>query len=206
MVMRTLRTLMLATCLTTAAPALALAQPQDTPPRHGVMVEDDAPESTPTPLGVYGHFAIGGSHVDGGNGLGLLAGLSARIGPVFVQANGLDITAEPGVNFAFDNVDEDGTTYCEDSDGDIVDDSVCAAKTPTIVHRAVSVDASVFVPHTSMLVGVGDRFEHGTQTVFGSVGYLFTPDDTRAQYVLNVSAGEHYVEATIGVAFPLFTR
>ena len=85
---------------------------------------------------------------------------------------------------------------------------MCASKTPTIVHQAVSIDASVFVPHTSMLVGVGDRFARGTrtQTVFGSVGYVFTPDDTRAQYVLNVSAGERYVEATIGVAFPLFTR
>ena len=68
---------------------------------------------------------------------------------------------------------------------------MCASKTPTIVHQAVSIDASVFVPHTSMLVGVGDRIarETRTQTAFGSVGYVFTPDDTRARYVLKRERG-----------------
>jgi hypothetical protein len=201
---KTFRTLMFATCLMTGAPALALAQ-SDAPPKHGAMVEDDAQESS-TPLAVFGHFAIGGAHADGNSGLGLLAGVSARVGPVFVQANALDVTATPGNNFAFDNVDEGGATFCEDSEGEVIDDAICAAKTLDIVHRAMSIDASVFVPHTSMLVGVGDRFDHGTQTVFGSVGYVFTPDDTRAQYVLNLSGGDHYVAATIGIAFPLFSR
>jgi hypothetical protein len=200
----TLRTFMLATCLA-AMPALALAQ-EDGPPKHSAAIEDPVPESSHTPMAFLGHFGIGATHASGYSALSLLAGVSARVGPLFVQANALDVAAEPGAGLGYDYVDDNGGTSCEDSDGEIVDNLLCDSKTPSVIHRGVSVDASVFVPHTHMLIGAGDCFDHGTQTVFGSVGYAFMPDDTRAWYILSVSAGEHYVAATIGVAVPFFTR
>jgi hypothetical protein len=213
MLTKTLRTLMVATCLT-GLPALALAQ-DGQPPKHSAPeYEEPVPAAAPalgttstTPsFGVYAHFGIGGIHNTPVSGLGLLAGVSARVGPVFIQGNALDVAVEPGTGLGFDYVDDGGVTVCEDSDGDIFDDAICDGKTPSITRRAASIDASMFVPHTSMLVGVGDRFDHGSQTVYGSVGYVFSPDDERNSYVLNVSAGDHFFEATIGIAVPLFTR
>lgn len=208
MLTNTFRTLLVATCLT-GLPALVLAQ-DDKPPKHSAGFEnpvpDPAPESTTPSFGIYGHFGIGGIHNAPVSGLGLLAGVSARVGPVFIQGNALDVAVEPGAGLGFDYVNDGGVTVCEDSDGEIVDDVICDGKTPSITRRAASISASVFVPNTSMLVGVGDRFDHGSQTVFGSVGYMFSPDDERNSYVLNVSAGAHFVEATIGIAIPLFTR
>jgi len=195
MLQKMLRTMTVTAACLIAVPALAGAQPPDL-----------LPPAPPTPFGVYGGFAIGGVHTAPVSGLGLQSGLSVRLGPVFVQANGLDLAMEQGAGSGFDYVDEGGTTYCEDADGEIVDDMICDGKTPDIIRYAASVEARVFVPHTSMIVGVGDRFDHGSQTVFGTVGYVFAPDDTRSLYILSISAGEHFVSASIGVAVPLFTR
>jgi len=198
--LRILGTLLVAITMI-GTPAIARAQSDDDASATAPVASEHGPSE-----GLFAHCAIGGASTPGASGLGLLSGLTVRLGLVFVEANALDVAVEPGAGIGFDYVDEGDGIYCEDSDGEIYDDSVCDNKTPSIMRRAMSVDANVFVPHTSMFVGAGDRFDHGSQTAFGSVGYVWAPDDERNQYVLRVSAGDHYVAATIGIAVPLLTR
>lgn len=110
------------------------------------------------------YVSLGGGGATGGTGdtlestfagFRLVAGVSAKLGPVLIDVLPVDFLYDPDFSSPFYRDDfANGQSRCRDSrTGQFADDSQCSSR----VTRSVVLDVAILIPRTPVTVGLGHR-------------------------------------------------